>query len=264
MALAGGHRVVGLRCVVPIVLAVACGPASAALLSAQGDARDPASERLLYREDHLIRRDGARPLQRLVLYRCADGTAFARKQVDYRDSRTAPAFDLVDARDGHREGLRRAGGKVSVYSGARSAVLAAGPGDAALVADAGFDEFLRQRWDALLAQGALPIRFAVPSHARDLKFNVRSLGESRIDGKPVQTFQLRLGGLLALVSPRIDVAYSADDRTLRRYTGLSNLRSDAGKPLEVRIDFAKPPRPTPGTQWQAALDAPLAGCKLGA
>ncbi|MDQ3495273.1 MAG: hypothetical protein M3485_07100 [Pseudomonadota bacterium] len=64
------------RCVLLVVLAVACGPASAALLSVQGDARDPASERLLYREQQLIRNDGERPLERVALYRCADGTAF--------------------------------------------------------------------------------------------------------------------------------------------------------------------------------------------
>jgi hypothetical protein len=249
--------------VLAVVLAVACGPASAALLSVQGDARDPASERLLYREHHLIRRDGVHPLQRVVLYRCPDGTAFARKQVDYRDSRIAPEFDLVDARDGYREGLRRTGSEISVYSGGRSAVLQVDAPDVALVADAGFDEFLRTRWGPLLSQGSLPIRFAVPAHVRDLKFNVRSLGAARIEGRPVQVFQLKLGGLLALVSPRIDVAYG-NDRSLRRYTGLTNIRSDAGKPLQARIDFGQPARTVPATQWQAALDQPLARCTIGA
>ncbi|MGH8031709.1 MAG: hypothetical protein ACREO8_04915 [Luteimonas sp.] len=65
-----------------LALAVVCGPASAALLSVQGEARDPANGRLLYREDHLIRADGPAPLQRVVLYRCPDGTAFARKRID--------------------------------------------------------------------------------------------------------------------------------------------------------------------------------------
>ncbi|MGI8561367.1 MAG: hypothetical protein ACR2J7_08035 [Luteimonas sp.] len=248
----------------PVVLAVACGPASAALLSVQGDARDPASERLLYREDHLLRRDDDVPVERVVLYRCPDGTAFARKRVDYRDSRIAPAFSLVDARDGYREGLRRTGDKVSIYSGKRSAPLQGDTRGVALVADAGFDEFLRKHWDALHAQDSLPIRFAVPSHVRDLKFNVRSLGRGTVAGVPVQTFQLKLGGLLALVSPRIDVAYHAGDRSLRRYTGLTNIRSNDGKPLEARIDFANPAQAVAGTQWQAALDAPLARCTIGA
>lgn len=102
MVLAGRHRASGLRGLFLAVLAVACGSASAALLSVQGDAHDPASERLLYREEHVIRRDGDAPVERVVLYRCPDGTAFARKRVDYRASRTAPEFSLIDARDGYR------------------------------------------------------------------------------------------------------------------------------------------------------------------
>lgn len=264
MALPGGHRVVRPRCVLLVVLAVACGPASAALLSVQGDARDPASERLLYREDHLLRRDGDVPVERVVLYRCPDGTAFARKRVDYRDSRIAPAFSLVDARDGYREGLRRSDGQVTVYSNQRSTTLTAAAGATPLVADAGFDEFLRGKWEPLQSKGSLPIRFAVPAHARDFGFHVRSTGEARIDGIAVQTFQLRLGGLLALVSPRIEVAYDTDDRSLRRYTGLTNIRSDRGKPLEARIDFPTAATPATEASWRQAQAAPLATCRVGA
>jgi hypothetical protein len=261
MALSGGNRVVGPRCVL-LVLAVACGPASAALLSVQGDARDPASERLLYREHHLVRSDGERPLERVVLYRCADGTAFARKRVDYRASRTAPEFDLVDARDGYREGLRRSGGQVSVYSNQRSTALKAAAGAAPLVADAGFDEFLRSQWSPLQSSGSLPILFAVPAHGREFSFHVRSTGDARIDGTAVQTFQLRLSGLLALVSPRIDVAYDADDRSLRRYTGLSNIRNDRGKPLLARIDFPSAATPATEARWRQALATQLATCRI--
>lgn len=264
MALAGGHCAIGLRYVLPVVLAVACGPTSAALLSVRGDARDPASERLLYREDHLIRSDGNDPQQRVVLYRCPDGTAFARKLVDYRDSKTAPAFTLIDARDGYREGLRRSGKTVSVYSKDHSARIDPGPDAERLVADAGFDEFLHAHWDALLARGVLPIRFAVPAFTRELDFKVRSLGKARIDGMPVQTFQLKLGGLLAVVSPRIDVAYDAGTRNLRRYTGVTNIRSDAGKSLKAQIDFTQPPQPASNAQWQAALAEALVRCKVGA
>jgi hypothetical protein len=37
---------------------------------------------LLYREQHLLRSAGGRPRERLVMYRCPDGRAFARKRVD--------------------------------------------------------------------------------------------------------------------------------------------------------------------------------------
>lgn len=47
-----------------LALAVACGPASAALLSVEGEARDPSNGRLLYREDHLVQSSGATPSER--------------------------------------------------------------------------------------------------------------------------------------------------------------------------------------------------------
>ena len=244
-----------------IALAVVCGPASATLLSVTGEARDPASGRLLYREDHLIRETGAAPTARVVLYRCADGTPFARKRVDYSASATAPSFTLTDARDGYREGLERSGGKATTFSGSKTGTVPA-TGDA-LVADAGFDEFLRRRWDTLVGKGSVPFQFVVPSFGKALDFNVASLGKQTIDGTAVQSFRLKLDGMLGLVAPTIDVAYDATDKTLRRFTGVSNIRSDAGKNLKARIDFTKKAAEAPETQWQAAIDTPLKKCAVG-
>src|SRR3546814_14728952 len=69
----------------------------------------------------------------------------SRKRFDCRRSRTAPDFSFEDVRSDYREGLRRSGASASVYSGAKTAALLAPTGT--LVADAGFDEFLRARWE---------------------------------------------------------------------------------------------------------------------
>lgn len=266
MTLAGGHRgrtvrSPGLRLSALVVLTVASLPCIASLQAVQGQARDPASGRLLYREDHLVRGADDAPVERLVLYRCPDGTAFARKRVDYAASATAPAFSLTDARDGYREGMRRDGARTEVWSGDTRETLAAG-GDA-LVADAGFDEFLRRRWDALQARRALPIRFVVPSFGKSMRFHVERLGAAEIDGTPVQNFRLELDGLLGLVAPDIDVAYDSATRRLRRFSGVSNIRSDAGKALRARIDFPAPAATVDDAQWRIALATPLKRCALG-
>lgn len=132
-----------------------------------------------------------------------------------------------------------------------------------LVADAGFDEFLRLHWSVLLARQQTPVRFAVPALARALDFDVRSLGGSSIGARPMQAFQLRLGGPLALISPRIDVAYDARTRRLRRYRGVTNIRSDQGKRVAATIDFPDPPREVATAAWESALSQPLARCKVG-
>ena len=249
-----------------LVALLATAPAAAALHYQEGLAHDPDSGVLLYREQHLLDHEQGELRRRLVVYRCADGTAFARKQVDYGDSALAPAFEFVDARLGYREGLRRGAGtgELWVRAGAaareRSAPVAAGE---ALVADAGFDEFIRRRWQPLLAGKPVPLQFAVPSRLDAYDFTVRRRGAGEVAGEPAEFFRLRLGGLLGWLAPHIDVAYGRESRRLLRFEGLSNLRDDRGEePLLARIDFPRPAAPAAAGQWQALAAEPLSACRV--
>lgn len=240
----------------PCLLAIL--PARATLLAVDGDARSPDRSRLLYRESHLIRKDGDRPVERLVLYRCPDGRAFARKRIDYRSSALAPDFELVDAR-GHREGLRRQGDRILVWSG-DDAPRALPPPGGPLVADAGFDEYLRRHWTAATSGKPQVIAFAVPSYGRSLSFKVR--GQPARDAGAPHRFELRLDGLLGRLAPPIRVEYD-DQRRLRRFIGLTNIRDARGDQLEAEIVFPSAPRAAEPREWQAASGAPLATCALG-
>lgn len=248
-------------------LLLAIAPAAQANISfEEGLARDPGSDRLLYREQHLVRREGERLLERLVLYRCPDGTAFARKRVDYRRSAQAPAFSLEDARDGYGEGLRAGSGAGTVWvregGSERSAALEPTP---RLVADAGFDEFIRRNWQALLAGESVPLRFAVPARLESLAFKVSHVGSTRFDGEPAERFRLRLGGWLGWIAPHIDVAYGRDSRRLLRFEGLSNLRTDdGGSQLQARIEFPTPATGAGEPQWRDFTTARLSACRVRA
>ena len=79
-------------------------PAHANARREQADVYAAGSQRLLYREEHLVQ-PGASP-ERWVVYRCPDGKPFARKRVAAGGAR--PDFALEDARDGYREGVRGA------------------------------------------------------------------------------------------------------------------------------------------------------------
>lgn len=252
-----------------LLLALAFGaPAQAALTFEEGEARDPRSKELMYLEHHLIRREKDRPTARLVVYRCADGTAFARKQVDYRRSVQAPEFSLEDARLDFGEGLRRGGDTASLWvrdgggAAERSAPVSA---EAGLVADAGFDEFIRGNWQTLVSGKPVPLQFAVPSRLQVFGFRVASQGSAELNGEPVERFRLRLGGLLGWIAPHIDVAYGRDDRRLLRFEGLSNLRSDDGKSqLVAHIAFPAPAKTADEGQWQAMAREPLRACRVRA
>lgn len=246
-------------------LVLLAGPLAAAGRHAADTAwaRDPDDGRLLYREDHglLFDADG-RLLERRVLYRCADGTAFAFKRVDHRPDAEAPDFVLHDARSGYREGLRRREGRREAFVQYLGGVERAGTIDAGpLVADAGFDVWARNHWTPLVAGERLRLRFLVPSRLAAYPFAVEARHSVPQDG--AYRFRLRLGGWLGWFAPYIDVAYAADDRRLLRFEGLSNLRDDRGvRPLQVRIDFPEPARPASAAEFEVLATEPLRTCRV--
>src|SRR5687768_6044621 len=92
-----------------LVLAAAPEPAGAAIAPgarierADGTARSRDGGEVVYRETHWRLTGGA--LSRVVLYRCPDGTPFARKRLWGDPDAIAPRFEFVDGRDGYREGV---------------------------------------------------------------------------------------------------------------------------------------------------------------
>jgi hypothetical protein len=231
----------------------------------EGIARDPDSKKSMYIEQHWIRSNGETPVERLVLYRCTDGTAFARKRVNYQNNLQAPAFEFTDGRKKVSEGLRyAAAGPALWFRGAGvSTEKVAALSNANLVADAGFDEFIRLNWTNLRAGKEIPLNFAVPTRLKAYKFNLKQIGESQFAGKAAVTFELKIAGLLSLIADPIQVTYGKNDKRLLSFKGLSNLRDDQGGfDLNAKIDFLGMPRSASETEWQAASKLALGNCLL--
>ncbi len=245
------------------MLAMLLGSANATTLQYEGRAMDPESGSLLYTERHLLREAAGNPVERLVTYHCPNGNAFARKSVDYRDSRWAPDFELNDARDGYREGLRRQEGAPWVFvrdsAGTRQRTAAIGT-TSRLVADAGFDEFVRRNWQLLVAGETVSFSFALPANQRAYTFKLRRVGELRVGEVPAHLMRLKLGGLLGLIAPQIDVAYAKSSRRLLRFEGVTNLRDADGEQWSARIEFAdRAPQASDDAEWARTLALSLRG-----
>ncbi|KTF40749.1 hypothetical protein [Xanthomonas translucens] len=228
----------------------AAAPAQA-MLHYDGLAYAPDGQQLLYRESHWLRDDGAR----LVLYRCADGTAFARKRI--ADGSIAPDFELVDARSGYREGVRHAGKGRVMFSQRdgqpeRSAPL---PATAApQVIDAGFDAFLRLHWDALGQGTPQRVSFVLPSALRTLDFQIKP---AAVDAG-VQRYTLAVDAWYGGVLPNIAVAYTRGDRRLLEFRGIGNVRDARGRYAQVRIEFPERLRgQADDDAWNQAVQQPL-------
>jgi len=222
--------------------------AQATDLAFNGYARDPGTRRLLYVEAHYVRGFGSTGESRVVLYRCAGGAeAFARKELRYGTPREVPEFTLLDARTGYTEGLRRTPRGPQVFqkplatATLRQATL---PDSAGIVADAGFDEFVRRHWADLEAGRTLRFPFLVPSRLDFLTFEVRKQREENIEGSAASVIRLNLSGVLGWFVPFIEVSYGKNDRLLHRYSGLTNIRDADGNNVAAVIDFPQAERRT--------------------
>jgi hypothetical protein len=264
---AGGHHrtVISMKVLLCFLALAAAMPSLAADRTVKyvGTARALRTQEVLYREHHLLLYKGERLVQRVVLYTCPGNVTFARKVADYPDAQS-PNFQFEDATTGMRQGVRmRNGQRQMYYRGNDQAVEKSAPlpVTAGVVIDTGFDAYIRANWQKLLDGESLPLAFLVPSRSEVMSFKVRHLRRADLDGTAVEVFEMKLAGVLGWVLPAIEVSYSADQRLLLRYVGLSDLRDRSGDNFQADISFP------PGERTDAdpdevriALDTTLARC----
>lgn len=244
-----------------LLLACLAVPAAATTDILRQEARAYArkGDTLLYRESHWrYRQDGL--AHRLVLYRCPDGRAFARKTVVERASAQAPDFDFEDARDGYREGVRSGPRGRTVYvrdsssASPRERTIALPPG---AVIDAGFDASVRRHWDALRAGREVDQPFLLPSRMAFMPVSLRPGGAVRWSGIPAQRLTMRLDRWYGFVAPTMQLTYADADQRLLEFAGIATIRDDAGKHQDVRIVFPDPATPADADALGRARATPL-------
>jgi hypothetical protein len=247
------------RIALPLLLAAA--PAVAAQVRYEGTAYAASGTKVLYRETHWLYRDGGAGA-RLVLYRCPDGRAFARKTMRDVPNAVAPDFEFVDARLGYREGVRTRGGLREVFHReSRSAPLVTRPLPPVrgLVIDAGFDRYVVDHW-ARLETGRVTAPFLVPSRFRALDFRIGDAVDARESGRAVRRFRMTLAGLLGVALPPIELTYDVAGRRLLRFRGPGTVRDARGRLQALRVEFPDAPTATGVTtaEIQSAGRTPLA------
>ena len=245
-----------------LLAAALLAPAPALALDRyEGTAHSTRDGRLLYRETHFRYEERGKPA-RLVLYRCANGTPFERKQVWSGAEPSAPDFEFHDARDGYARACaarRQARGVCPGRTGAkvRSKHWPAGQ----RVIDAGFDAFVRS--NGLLARGEkVTASFLLPSRQAFLGVGIRKIeAPTGAQSKGQLRLRMNLDAWYGFAVPQTTLTYLADDRWLLRFEGIGTIRDAQGRNQEVRIEF--PPRlrvaSAPRADLDAALKAPLQG-----
>jgi hypothetical protein len=203
---------------------------------------------ILYREYHYAE-DPAHDLPTRVLYRKPDGELIAEKSIDYSASVISPAISQKDYRNNSvvttehplERGARliRVGYQAHDSERLRSRDVTSRD---SLIVDAGFDPYVRQNWEALTGGQSVTTSFLVPARLDSVRISISPTEpeDCRAAAAPVHCFIIRPAGLLRMVSWFVDpihIAYHPESRRLKSFAGLSNLRDDAGEPLNVLIRF---------------------------
>lgn len=214
-----------------------------------------------YREMHLLYESGGHPA-RLVLYRCMDGSSFARKIVVERAGATTPDFDFVDGRSGYREGVRTNARGREVYwqkSSTDEKKSKALDIPASAVIDAGFDPMVRAQWARLGTDSGISANFLLPSALRFYKVGIERLKAKPITG--VTRLRMKLATWYGFAAPDTDLDYRSSDQRLLRFKGIGSIRDARGRNQAVRIEFpgGLEGRRASASEIEAARRLPLTG-----
>lgn len=220
-----------------LTVTVLLGFANTAMAQIVGSAYSVKTGELLYRETHQQINDSAYSVE----YSEPNGEVFAHKTLDFSQSKITPSFLQLNERNGERIDVKQLGRQLTVNylenrdakEETESVALEGG-----MIVDAGFDEFVKQYWQALLTGKELDVDYLVPS--KQTTFGFRVSKATCLDGTQNGALCFSLTPTSWLVKMAVDpivVAYDSQDKRLLRFTGRANICDTKGKYEQVDIQY---------------------------
>ena len=203
------------------------------LVAAVGEAFDMNDQSLRYREYHYYSDDN---LSHKVIYRDADNTLMAEKNIDYRSGFNTPEYALLVGPEQHRSSVQWQKDQLKLHRAGGDLVQleATYP----LVIDAGFDHYVRENWLQLTAGDTLHFYFPLVNRSTLAKLRIKKSFCS-YNTSTDTCFRLEVSNwLLRLLLDPIELGYSTESMSLTRYRGLSNIEDQQGKGMVVDIHYS--------------------------
>ncbi len=214
-----------------------------------GTAYDIKGREVLYTELHSLTQGPGRQ----VRYISPQGEMVAKKEVDYSRSAIGPSFrqenywsnEVSLAQwDGNRlvMGFGPAGMSKASSADPVNAIKQKSLSVDKVVIDAGFDNFIREHWQALLSGQTLRYEFAVASKLTTLRMRIKlDTCNDKIEGIDYeQTVCFKTepdNALFRLLSAPIELSYQRNTQRLQRYRGRGNITNQQGALLDVDIRY---------------------------
>ncbi|WP_166268225.1 hypothetical protein [Marinobacter caseinilyticus] len=204
---------------------------------------------LLYEEHHRVEgecgRDGWHPIRHQIDYRTpGSGEVFAHKTLDYQRSDLMPSVEFEQPMFDERmtiTNLDNSQLSIEWLSNGKDLKQFRVNVDDNVVADAGFDNLVREHWSGLRKGRDIDFRFLAPTRGEHYGFTLASVDDPRI--RSDVALEIRPSGVIMglLVDP-ILLGYNAEGY-LTDYIGLTNIRKnqDANYIAHIRYHHGQPP-----------------------
>lgn len=207
-----------------------------------GEATPLDSDNVIYEERHHVQGDCTaghfRPTSHTVAYVRGDGETFAKKTLTYDQSPLRPSVDFQQPEFSEVMDIRNRDDSEMVIrwqtpeGDTKTSTVAVSK---KLVADAGFDNLVREYWPDVTSGGAVKFGFLAPTRGKAYSFVLEPADDDRINA--AHTVRIEPSGtLLGLLVDPILLGYN-ENGALTDYLGLTNIRKDKDTNYTAHIRY---------------------------
>lgn len=204
----------------------------------RGYAFVPGTSKHIYTEEHFDHFREGKLVQTTTRYLNPDNELIARRTLDYTASLYAPDFKTEDLRTGYVEGAERmADGKIKLFFRENAEadleerkMTVPKP----CVVDGGFNNFIKDHWEAMSSDSVLRIHFTVSSALDYYTLRIRKVSESETEMKvsiePDNT-------LVRWFADATLISYDKASRRITAYVGASNISNQHGNNYVAQLIY---------------------------
>lgn len=206
-----------------------------------GDAFDAKTGLKVYTDNHSELVVNGKHISSQIEYKDPQGKVIGKKSIKFNPNSYLPDFKLEDFRDGYIEGGEIVEGKYKMFhrknknEQMREKVLEIAP---LSIADGGFDPFIKDNWNDLMAGKKMKFKFYAPSQLDSFNFYVQKTKISDFEGRSSLFVKMELDNLLLnIFIPPIFITYDIATKRIVFYEGISNVNNPQGKSYFVKLSY---------------------------
>jgi hypothetical protein len=198
--------------------------------------------KVVYTENHEVSFDGqGKVLSAKTVYVDPEGKTLGVLKSDFKDSLSLPEHVFYDERTKGSYGIRRTDSQVVLFnqdsgkSEQKIELTDEKDKNRVQIGCQGFNYFLKDKLDELKAAKKQPVLFMIPGDLSTYKFVLELVKEN-----PDQTFDFKVkieSWLLRAFAPELEFKYDRKIDRIIWYKGISNIKSAAGKTMNVEIEY---------------------------